>query len=142
MLCVRGAQCQFELEEICIEWDRPCYRSQLTHASPLRTQCVYVCVCVCVCVCMCVCVCVCARYKWLAGQPLAMNITEHSQLKFKLTGGRFPQSTFPCLYVCVWVGGGCPLFLFCLFYFLLCTFRIQLFRVRTPVRLLMLRYDL
>ena len=117
VLCVRGAQCQFELEEICIEWDTPCYRSQLTHASPLRTQCVRVCVCVCLCVCVyvCVCVCVCvyvcmcARYKWLAGQPLAMNITEHSQRKFKLTGGRFPQSTFSCLCV---VGGGSVLCFF------------------------------
>jgi len=112
MLCVRGAQCQFELEEICIEWDTPCYRRQLTHASPLRTQCVCVCVCVYVCVRararVCVCVCVCARYKWLAGQPPAMNITEHSQLKFKLTGGRFPQSTFSlsvCACVCVCGGG-------------------------------------
>lgn len=80
---MRGARCQFELEEICIEWDMLCYRSQLTHASAADPACVRM------------------RYKWLAGQPVAMNITEHSQLKFKLTGGTFPQSTFS--FLC---GGG------------------------------------
>jgi hypothetical protein len=69
-------------------------------------------VCTRVCACVCVCVRARARYKWLAGQPLAMNITEHSQLKFKLTGRRL---------------GARPLFIFYLFYFLLCIFRTQLF---------------
>ena len=106
MLCVRGAQCQFELEEICIEWDRPCYRSQLTHASPLRTQCVYVCVCVCVCMCVCMCVCVCVRALQVAGRP-ASSYEYYRTFSTKVQINGWKVSTINIsLSVCVCGGGG------------------------------------
>ena len=144
MLCVRARGSVPVWIRGNLHWVGYAVLSQSTHPCLSAANPVYVCVCMYVSVYVYMYVCVRARYKWLAGQPLAMNITEHSLPKFKLTGGRFPQSTFSCLCVCVCVcvGGECPLFLFYLFYFLLCTFRTRLFRVRTPVRLLMLRDEL
>jgi len=111
MLCVRGAQCQFELEEICIEWDTSCYRSQLTHASPLRTQ------CVCVCVCACVRVCVCVRALQVAGRP-ASSYEYYRTFSTKVQINGWKVSTINislCVCVCVGGGGSFVLFLLVLF---------------------------
>jgi hypothetical protein len=95
-VCVCVSECQFKLEEICIEWDVSCYRRQLAHVSlSTGTMSAYSVLYV----------------PQVAGWPLAVNNTGASQAKLKLRNGMFRISKVSCLCA---VGGG-TLYLLVLF---------------------------
>jgi len=78
---------------------------------------------VCVCVCVCACMYVCVRALQVAGRP-ASSYEYYRTFSTKVQINGWKVSTINislCVCVCVCGGGGYLLFLFCVFYFLLCT---------------------